>query len=105
MSNGTISLIQAVNAVNRSGSLRELSTESPLVSLDERLGNAIASKAVESQQMRDQIYAALNDPGVASDPAQLVEWQKKLAVYTLETNLCSTLVRKGVSAIETLIKT
>ncbi|WP_406756958.1 type III secretion system inner rod subunit SctI [Citrobacter freundii] len=32
-------------------------------------------------------------------------WQNKLSAYTIDTSLYSTLARKGVSAIETLIKT
>ncbi|RVR61109.1 type III secretion system protein PrgJ, partial [Citrobacter freundii] len=48
---------------------------------------------------------ALNNPDVTSDPEQLAIWQNKLSAYTIDTSLYSTLARKGVSAIETLIKT
>ncbi|OON41077.1 hypothetical protein BTJ39_03660 [Izhakiella australiensis] len=98
-------LVNALGAASRSGGLQGHGGDSVLMSLDDRLGHAFASKAVESQHTREEIYAALNDPNVTSNPAQLIEWQKRLSIYTLETNLCSTMVRKGVAAIETLIKT
>ena len=76
-----------------------------IVSLEDRFREAIADRAVSNQFTREKIYSALNDPAVTSDPHKLAWWQQQLSVYTLDVNLCSTLARKGVAAIETLVKT
>jgi len=76
-----------------------------VISLEDRFKEAISNQAVTDQFTRERIYSALNDPNVTSDPQKLVYWQQQLSVYTLDVNLCSTLARKGVAAIETLVKT
>ncbi len=76
-----------------------------IVSLEERFKEALSSQAVTNQFTREKIYSALNSPNVTSDPEKLAYWQRQLSVYTLDINLCSTLARKGVAAIETLVKT
>lgn len=76
-----------------------------LVDLDTRLSEEISRQAVGSQMEKDRITAALSNPAVTSDPEQLAKWQERLSAYTIDTSLMSTLTRKGVSAIETLIKT
>lgn len=76
-----------------------------LVDLDTRLSEEISRQAVGSQIEKDRITAALSNPAITSDPEQLALWQERLSAYTIDTSLMSTLARKGVSAIETLIKT
>ena len=76
-----------------------------LVDLDTRLAEEVSRLAAGTQVEKDRMPAALNNPAVTSDPEQLVIWQNKLSAYTIDTSLYSTLARKGVSAIETLIKT
>lgn len=76
-----------------------------LIDLDTRLAEEVSRLAVGTQVEKDRITAALNNPDVTSDPEQLAIWQNKLSAYTIDTSLYSTLARKGVSAIETLIKT
>lgn len=76
-----------------------------LIDLDTRLAEEVSRLAAGTQVEKDRITAALNNPDVTSDPEQLAIWQNKLSAYTIDTSLYSTLARKGVSAIETLIKT
>lgn len=76
-----------------------------LIDLDTRLAEEVSRLAAGTQVEKDRIPAALNNPDVTSDPEQLAIWQNKLSAYTIDTSLYSTLARKGVSAIETLIKT
>lgn len=106
MSIGPISSISSISRLTNG--IRVAETEFSnvsIVSLEERFKEAISTQAVSNQATREKIYSALNDPNITSDPHKLVHWQKQLAVYTLDINLCSTLVRKGVAAIETLVKT
>ncbi|WP_137646489.1 type III secretion system inner rod subunit SctI [Escherichia albertii] len=77
---------------------------SDIVDLDSRLSQEVARSAVSSQAEREKIMQALSNPATTTDPAQLAMWQNRLSVYTLETGMYSTLARKGVSAIETLLK-
>lgn len=76
-----------------------------VVSLEERFKEALSNQSVTNQFTREKIYSALNDPNVTSDPIKLAHWQQQLSIYTLDINFCSTLARKGVAAIETLVKT
>ena len=76
-----------------------------LIDVDTRLAEDVSRMAAGTQVEKDSITAALINPDVTSDPEQLAIWQNKLSAYTIDTSLYSTLARKGVSAIETLIKT
>lgn len=76
-----------------------------LVDLDTRLAEEVSRLAAGTQVEKERITTALNNPAVTSDPEQLAIWQNRLSAYTIDTSLYSTLARKGVSAIETLIKT
>lgn len=76
-----------------------------LVDLDTRLAEEVSRLATGTQIEKDRITTALNNPVVTSDPEQLAIWQNRLSAYAIDTSLYSTLARKGVSAIETLIKT
>lgn len=105
----SFSQINAIGSLNKYSSDNSISeAEFPsvsVISLEERFRDALSTQAVENQFTREKIYSALNDPNVTSDPAKLAYWQQQLSVYTLEINFCSTLARKGVAAIETLVKT
>nr|WP_318383155.1 type III secretion system inner rod subunit SctI [uncultured Enterobacter sp.] len=101
--------VNAISGINRY--LAENKVTEPdfptvsVISLEERFKEAISTQAVSNQYTREKIFTALNDPNVTSDPAKLAHWQQQLSMYTLDINLCSTLARKGVAAIETLVKT
>ncbi|WP_230350790.1 type III secretion system inner rod subunit SctI [Lelliottia sp. WAP21] len=105
----SVSPIHAVGSIDRNAFDSQLAgTEFPsisVVSLEDRFREAVAEQAVSNQFTREKIYSALTDPLVTSDPQKLAYWQQQLSVYTLDVNLCSTLARKGVAAIETLVKT
>jgi len=74
------------------------------VSLEERMINAVAGAAMDAGQRREAILRAGNNPAIASDPAALFQLQLALSNYQLEMSLTSTLSRKAVGCVETLIK-
>lgn len=105
----SFSQINAIGSIEKySSDTRIAEAEFPsvsIVSLEERFKEAISNQAVTNQATREKIFSALSDPNVTSDPAKLAHWQQQLSIYTLDINFCSTLARKGVAAIETLVKT
>jgi len=74
------------------------------VSLEERMAQAYATAAQDAGQRHAALTAASLDPAVAANPARLAQLQSDLSNYVLEMNLTSTLARKAVGCIETLVK-
>jgi len=72
------------------------------VSLEDRMANAYASQ--ESSQERNALMRAASDNRVTSDPGRLYQLQTELSEYVIKMNLTSTLARKAVGCVETLIK-
>lgn len=106
MSPTKINAVEGISRLQTSTRLSESEHDSvSIVSLEDRFKESIANQAVTDQFTREKIFSALNNQNVTSDPTQLAYWQKQLSIYTLDTNLCSTLARKAVSTIETLVKT
>ncbi len=105
----SFSQINAIGNIGRYGHDTQLTeaefSSVSIISLEERFKEALSNQAVTNQFTREKIYSALNDPNVTSDPIKLAHWQQQLSIYTLDINFCSTLARKGVAAIETLVKT
>lgn len=73
-------------------------------SLADRMGQMIARSAVDTQLQQETLQRAAADPAVAGNPAVLYRLQLALADYSIQLNLSSTLARKAVGGIETLIK-
>lgn len=79
------------------------SMETDIVSLDDRLlglsGSAIAT-AVDKQTITNRI----EDPNLVTDPKELAISQEMISDYNLYVSMVSTLTRKGVGAVETLLR-
>jgi uncharacterized protein YigA (DUF484 family) len=74
------------------------------VSLEDRMANAYANASQESSQERNALMRAASDNRVTSDPGRLYQLQTELSEYVIKMNLTSTLARKAVGCVETLIK-
>lgn len=74
------------------------------LSLEDRLMNAYAHASDASSQQHDALMRAAGDPAVTSDPDKLYQLQTSLSEYVIKMNLTSTLARKSVGCVETLIK-
>lgn len=79
------------------------SMETDIVSLDDRLlqafsGSAIAT-AVDKQTITNRI-----EPDLVTDPKELAISQEMISDYNLYVSMVSTLTRKGVGAVETLLR-
>ncbi|TKK37743.1 hypothetical protein PflCFBP13517_25680 [Pseudomonas fluorescens] len=62
-----------------------------------------ASSAVSAEQDQAKINAMLERPDI-TNPEVLSELQMRTAQYNIDVTLLSTLVRKGVSTAETLLR-
>lgn len=73
--------------------------------LDQRLLEASADASVMLKGDRMQVMANLeNNPGSVTSPEQLFEVQQRLGDYALQVSLLSGVTRKGVAAVETLLR-
>lgn len=75
---------------------------------DQNFNNLVSSafnKVSDTEvEYKDVINALSQSPELTSDPQKLLMLQNYIGEYTNYTSLVSTLVRKGVSTIETLEK-
>ncbi|AZC90091.1 type III secretion system inner rod subunit SctI [Pseudomonas carnis] len=74
-----------------------------IVSLEDRLIQNFASSSVGTEDDRAKINAMLNRPDI-TNPEVLSELQILTAQYNIDVTLLNTLVRKGVSTVETLLR-
>jgi hypothetical protein len=75
------------------------------MSLDDRMLKAYAQSAVSlGGDRHDAVQSIELEPGKLSDPDHLFELQQRISNYSLEVSLTSTLTRKAVSAVETLLR-
>lgn len=79
-------------------------SEHNLVSLDDRLIQAFSQNAVGVGMEKDDILQRLEQPGLLSNPAVLMELQQRTSNYNLEVSMISTLTRKTVGAVESLLR-
>ncbi|MEN9659902.1 MAG: hypothetical protein RL571_3367 [Pseudomonadota bacterium] len=75
----------------------------PSMGLAERASQAFARMSVDADVRRGAVTDGINSAAV-TNPAQLYEMQMAIANYTLDISLASTLARKAVSTVETLVK-
>ncbi|MEN3029796.1 type III secretion system inner rod subunit SctI [Chromobacterium amazonense] len=78
--------------------------ENDIVSLDDRLIQAFSRSAVSTGIEKDAILQRLEQPEAVTDPAQLFELQLRTSNYNLEVSMISTLTRKAVGAVESLLR-
>ncbi|CAM3853815.1 type III secretion system inner rod subunit SctI [Serratia silvae] len=90
------------------GALKEIADismeDSNVQSLEELMIRAYAQTASGAQIEQKAVLSKLQQDSVTSDPAELFKLQQRTADYNLQVSLISTLTRKGVSAVETLLR-
>jgi type III secretion system protein len=98
-----------VSPVNHSQALSTLindisGSESGVISLDDRLLQAYAQRTVATEIDKNEVMQRLSQPEALSDPAALFDLQVRTSNYNLEVSMISTLTRKAVSAVESLLR-
>lgn len=71
---------------------------------DKFVANAFVQASDKAMQYKSSIYEISQNPNLTSDPEALYRLQVYLGEYTNYVNLVSTLARKSVSTVETLVK-
>jgi len=75
-----------------------------VLSLEQRLTAAASNAFVDKAEEKSSLQAAIDNPMNTSDPAALLEIQKRTANYEISTMLVSSLTHKAVDAFNTLLK-
>ena len=71
-------------------------------SLDQRMIGELGKLSEDAANRQSSLTAALE--GAASNPSQLLKAQVELATFHTDMSLRSTLARKAVAVVETLVK-
>jgi len=85
-------------------SIDECFIDGELESLDERLMQALAQSTVSSGVEKETTMAAIQQPGITTDPEKLFKIQQDTSDYNIKVSLISTLTRKAVGAVETVLR-
>ncbi|MGL4604469.1 MAG: type III secretion system inner rod subunit SctI [Iodobacter sp.] len=98
-----------VSPVNESQALSTLindisGDEGSVISLDDRLLQAFAQSTVATEMDKNAVMQRLSNPEALNDPAALFDLQVRTSNYNLEVSMISTLTRKAVSAVESLLR-
>ncbi|ECG0255735.1 type III secretion system inner rod protein PrgJ [Salmonella enterica] len=80
------------------------SMETDIVSLDDRLLQAFSGSAIATAVDKQTITNRIEDPNLVTDPKELAISQEMISDYNLYVSMVSTLTRKGVGAVETLLR-
>jgi hypothetical protein len=75
-----------------------------LVSLDQGLINTLARSVQGAQLDKQSQLVRLEQVQQVTDPDKLAVMQVDMAQYTVQLSMINTLSRKGVMAVETLVK-
>lgn len=93
-----VSGIAATQARDISASLQQP------VSLEDRLVRAFAESASAADVEKEQIMQKVEQAKSLSNPAELYQLQVRTSNYNLEVSMLSTLARKGVAVVESLLR-
>ncbi|MDE1196468.1 MAG: type III secretion system inner rod subunit SctI [Pseudomonas sp.] len=77
--------------------------QSAAVSLEDRLLQSFAGSAVDAEINVARIDAMLGSADI-TDPEVLAALQQRSGEYAIEVSMINALVRKGVSTVETLLR-
>ncbi|WP_434626701.1 type III secretion system inner rod subunit SctI [Chromobacterium sp. CV08] len=78
--------------------------EQQTVSLEDRLIQTFSRTAVAADVEKNDILQRLERPELVTNPAELFQLQQRTANYNLEVSMISTLTRKTVGAVESLLR-
>lgn len=99
----SIATIAPTNAViGQTVNIRPMETE--IVSLDDRLLQAFSNSAITAAVSKQTITNRIEDPDLVTDPKELAISQEMISDYNLYVSMISALTRKGVGAVETLLR-
>ncbi|EHJ7191160.1 type III secretion system inner rod protein PrgJ [Salmonella enterica subsp. enterica serovar Victoria] len=99
----SIAIIVPENAViGQAVNIRPMETD--IVSLDDRLLQAFSGSAIATAVDKQTITNRIEDPNLVTDPKELAISQEMISDYNLYVSMVSTLTRKGVGAVETLLR-
>lgn len=79
-------------------------SDSTSVTLEARMIQAYAKMSTTFENEQNDVINQLQQSKVTSDPAELFRLQQRTSDYNLQVSMISTLTRKGVSAVETLLR-
>ncbi|EPF14982.1 MULTISPECIES: type III secretion system inner rod subunit SctI [Cedecea] len=96
----------ALNSIQAfTGQASDITMSDPTsLSLEERMIQAYAKTSTTVQAEQADVINKLQQARVTSDPAELFRLQQRTSDYNLHVSMISTLTRKGVSAVETLLR-
>lgn len=77
--------------------------EESVVNLEDRLLKAFADSSVDTQNKSSTIDAMLKRSDI-TDPEVLAVLQQRVGEYTVDVSMINAMVRKGVSTVETLLR-
>lgn len=88
--------------INSSESISEVDVST--LPLDEMLTQNFINVNIEKYMQKTGELNRVNDPINSSSPESLYLFQTRASAYNLEISLASALVKKGVTAIDTLVR-
>jgi hypothetical protein len=77
--------------------------EASVVNLEDRLLQAFAESAIDTGRKASTVEAMTKRSDI-TDPEVLAVLQQRIGEYTVDVSMINTLVRKGVSTAETLLR-
>ncbi len=80
------------------------SMETDIVSLDDRLLQAFSGSAIATAVDKQTITNRIEDPNLVTDPKELAISPEMISDYNLYVSMVRTPTRKGVGAVETLLR-
>lgn len=87
-----------------SSSLTDVTMNDSVMSIDDKLIGAYAEMSHAFSAEQEDVLKHTQDRTVISDPEELFILQKRTSEYNLNVSLISALTRKGVSTVETLLR-
>ena len=98
-------IVDATRAVKIAPITGVASADENFMALDDRMLKAYSQSALNLNEDRRQVVHSIEtEAGKLSDPGHLFALQQRISDYSLQVSLASTLTRKGVGAVETLLK-
>ncbi|HDL6964378.1 TPA: type III secretion system inner rod subunit SctI [Yersinia enterocolitica] len=77
---------------------------SSVVPLDDRIIQTFAQTAAQTEHTKNITMQHIENTGKNLSPEKLIELQEVIANYNIEVSLISTIARKTVGAVETLLR-
>ncbi|AJY09851.1 type III secretion system inner rod subunit SctI [Burkholderia dolosa] len=97
--------VQAADAVLRSGLVRVgAAPGEQVLPIESRIGTAFADLTAETQREYEYLLASVRDENIDLSFEAMIELQSRLGDYRNRIELYSAITRKGVSAVETLLR-